>query len=118
MSSEYQIKTILLGLRRLRGPHSKENITKAVLSIINKYKLTSNRIKWFILDNVSSNNVYITEILKALNINDTIRRRRLRCLGHIINLSTKAFLFSSDPEVLKRDTESAEQYEEKKEREI
>ena len=66
MSPQYRVETVLLGLRRLRGPHSGENIAKAIVKVIHKYELPSSQIRWFVLDNASSNDTYVAEILKAL----------------------------------------------------
>ncbi len=119
MSSQYRVETVLLGLRRLQGFHSGENITEAVLKVIEKYELTGNQIGWFILDNATSNDTYITEILKALGINDTIKRRRLHYLSHVINLSAKAFFFRADPKSIEEELRKTQSFEEhKKEREI
>jgi hypothetical protein len=73
------------------GSYSGKNIAETVLSIIHRYKLTGNRIRWFMLDNASSNDTCVVEILKSLQIDNTAERRRLRCLGHVINLATQAF---------------------------
>ncbi len=116
MNSQYKVETVLLGLRRLRGPHSGENITEAILQVIREYGLTGNHIGWFMLDNVSSNNTCIAEILKALGINDTVEHRRLHYLGHILNLAAKAFLFGSDIKSFEDELKINE--EEKKQQEI
>ena len=94
ISSRYKVETTLLRLRRLRGLHSNENITEAVLEVISKYSLTNDKIGWFILNNITSNDTYMAEILKALRINDIIKRRCLYYLNHIINLIIKAFIRS------------------------
>ncbi len=101
MNSQYKIETILLELYRLRGTHSGENITETVFKVIRKYGLTNNQIEWFVLDNATSNDICVEEILKIFNINDIVKRRRLRCLGYIINLTIKAFFFRSDPNSFK-----------------
>jgi hypothetical protein len=93
MGSRYKVETALLGLHRLIGHHSGENIAGAVVDVIRKYGLTSDQVGWFVLDNASSNDTCVKEILKVLDINDTVGHRRLRCLGHIINLAAKAFFF-------------------------
>ena len=116
INSQYKVETVLLGLRYLRGPHSGENITEAILQVIHKYGLTGNHIGWFILNNVSLNNTYVAEILKALGINDTIKYYRLHYLGHILNLATKAFLFGSDIKSFKDELKINE--EKKKQQEI
>jgi len=119
MSSQYKVETVLLGLRRLHGTHSGENIAEAIVKVIRKYELSGNQIGWFILDNASSNDTCVAEILKALNINDTVERRRLRCLGHILNLSAKAFFFGVDPKSFKDEVDKTQRYEDSvKEREI
>ena len=55
------------------------------------------------LNNVSLNNTCVVEILKVLKINDTIKHHHLHYLGHVLNLTTKAFLFSSDPKSFKNE---------------
>ena len=115
ISSQYKVETILLGLRRLWGDHSGENMAEAVLEVIRDYGLTGDKIGWFVLDNATSNDTYVAEILHALGIKDTVERRRLRCLGHIINLAAKAFLFGPNPSQFEKEVDGAE--EEKKARE-
>jgi len=53
MSPQYKVDSTLLGLRRLRGPHSSENIA------IRKYEITD-QIGYFVLDDASSNTTYVT----------------------------------------------------------
>jgi hypothetical protein len=69
--------------------------------VLRLYNLGLN-LRYFIRDNVSSNDVAIRCILGLIRPNikesDT---RRVRCLRHIINLVTKAFLFGNDEESLK-----------------
>ena len=118
MSSQYKVETVLLGLRRLYGSHSGENLAETVLEVISTYGLTGDRIGWFMLDNVNSNDTCVGEILKALEINDTIERRRLRCLGHIINLGARAFLFGNSLDTFENEVGTTPFEDEKKEREI
>ena len=42
MSSQYKVETVLLGLRRLHGTHSGENIAEAIVKVIHKYELSGN----------------------------------------------------------------------------
>lgn len=119
VSSQYKVETVLLGLRRLRGPHSGQNVAEAVLKVIRKYGLTGNHIGWFVLDNASSNDTCVAEILKALGIQDTVGRRRLRCLAHSVSLAANALFSGPDPDSFEDDIERAQRRgEEKKEREI
>src|SRR6266850_2382557 len=117
MTSEYKVETVLLGLRRLHGTHSGENIAEAIVKVIRKYGLTGDQIGWFVLDNATSNDTCVKEILKTLEINDTAERHRLRCLGHIINLAAKAFFFGSDSTSFEEEIEDTQRREDdKKER--
>ena len=102
MSSEYKVETTLLGLRRLKGPHSRENIAEAIISVVETYGIT-NRIGYFVLNNAGSNNTYVSAIIKQLNIKDIKEHRRLRCLSHTLNLLVKAILFSKNSKVFKKD---------------
>ena len=94
MDSKGQRQTKLLAIRRLEGEHSGENIAGTVLQVIREYKI-SKRIGYFVLDNASSNDVAVDHILRSLYpwMTDVARkRRRLRCLAHVINLVARAFL--------------------------
>jgi hypothetical protein len=98
VSSTGEAKDCLLGLRRVLGTHSGENIARLVTAVIEEdYQLTD-RIGYFMLDNITSNDICVREILAKLRPNLDYKNRRLRCFGHIINLAVKAFLFGKDPE--------------------
>jgi hypothetical protein len=86
----------LIGLPRIRGCHSGENIAEAVISVISTFDVT--KLGYFCADNATVNDLAIKIILQRLR--PDIRhpeKRRVRCLGHIINLAAKAFLFGNDP---------------------
>jgi hypothetical protein len=101
-----EAKDYLLSLRRILGAHSGENMAQLVTTIIREtYKLTD-RISYFILDNISSNNIYVREILTKLRPNLTKENRRLRYFGYIINLAAKAFVFGKDPEAFEAEADS------------
>jgi len=55
------------------------------------------KLGYFIADNDGRNDTCIRAILKKhrLDIKDP-NSRRVRCLGHIINLAAKAFLFGKN----------------------
>jgi hypothetical protein len=66
-----------------------------LLKVFREYKIGS-RIGFFITDNASSNDVCIDLVLRKLypRMNEQQRcRRRLRCIGHVVNLAAQAFLF-------------------------
>ena len=53
----------MLGLRRLKGPYSGENIAEAIIAVIKTYEIIG-KIGYFILNNAGLNNTYISAIIK------------------------------------------------------
>jgi hypothetical protein len=86
-------REVLIGLPRIIGPHSGENIAYYVKEVIDRYELGSN-LGYFVLDNATNNDT----CLKALAVwfPMDVGRRRLRCVGHIINLVVRAVIFGEN----------------------
>jgi hypothetical protein len=61
---------------------------------------------YFVLDNVSSNDTCVQEILKQLQPIADPKKRRLYCFGHIVNLAAKAFLFGEEVEAFELEVDS------------
>jgi hypothetical protein len=62
MGSNIRNNAVLLGLKRIKGPHSRENITEVIIPVLKEYKVTL-RLRVFITDNADSNNTVIRLIL-------------------------------------------------------
>ena len=93
-------KTTLLAMRRVEGEHSGENMAAVVLKVIREYRI-GRRIGYFMLDNASSNDTCVDCVLRTLFPHFTKKqreRRRLRCLGHVINLAAQTFLLGTKAE--------------------
>jgi hypothetical protein len=104
-----QRRQALLGLRELGGEHSGENMADTLLQLISDYKIRG-RIGFFMADNASNNDTCIDLILQNLYPHMTKKqhlRRRLRCLGHIINLCAQAFLVGKDADKICKELEAA-----------
>jgi hypothetical protein len=87
----------LIALRYLEGEHTGENMAALLLKVFREYKI-GGRIGFFVLDNASSNDTCVDLVLRKLypRMNEKQRRRRrLRCLGHVVNLAAQAFLLGS-----------------------
>src|ERR1700722_4407404 len=54
----------------------------------------------------------------ALDIDDEVEHRRLRCLGHIINLAAKSFFFSANSDIFEKEIDRAQLEEEQVERNL
>lgn len=91
----------VLGMRRVYGEHSGENLGSVILEVLEEYGIGGDEIGYFMLDNASSNDTAVEFILKELcpwMSSKQRRHRRLRCLGHIINLCCQAFLMGQNCE--------------------
>ncbi|OBS15352.1 hypothetical protein FPOA_28533 [Fusarium poae] len=91
---------IVLGLPEMDGRHTGKNIAAAVLEVISSYDIEK-KIGYFTVDNASNNDTALAEIGDALGFHWP--ERRVRCLGHVINLVVKALLFGQDYESFERD---------------
>jgi hypothetical protein len=89
---------MLLGLKRIKGLYSRENITEVMIPVLKEYEVAP-RLGVFVADNADSNDTAVRSILAQIRPDLDPTSRRARCLDHIINLAAKAFLFSSDTEV-------------------
>jgi hypothetical protein len=79
--NNHVVQARLIGLRRLRGVHSGENIAETILTLLNEYEITS-RISFFTADNAESNDKAINLILQAARPDLSLEQRkqlRLRC---------------------------------------
>jgi hypothetical protein len=69
--------------------------------------ISSKQLGFFIADNASVNDVAIRLILAHLRPDlKNPDSRRVRCLGHIINLVAKAFLFGKDADAFEEDSQT------------
>jgi len=95
MDQTLRLHSTVLGMRRFKGRHTGENQAKHFWDIIKTYQITAN-IGYFTLDNASNNDTalkYIAKHLQELGLEFNPTQRRLRCFGHIINLTVKALLW-------------------------
>lgn len=96
LDKDFINRSYLLGLRRVRGAHTGENIAEAMMPVLLEMKILP-KLGYFIADNAGNNDTCIRTILAKHrpDIKDP-DSRRVRCLGHIINLAAKAFLFGKN----------------------
>ena len=100
VDDQHQIRTVMLVLRRVKGAHTGENLAVILAQIIHEYDFID-RLGYFVLDNASSNNTCIDHLLRSIAPHLQKKHRRLRCMGHIINLAAQALLIGKIPKVLK-----------------
>ncbi len=84
------------------GDHSRKNQAKPILPVLDEHLLKA-KLGYFITDNASSNDTCITEIINLIRPDLDAKERRLRCIGHIINLVAKTFIFGNKSESFEAD---------------
>jgi hypothetical protein len=104
----------LIAIRQLRGPYTGENQAEIIIKVIEDYKLNKH-IRYFITDNALNNDTAIQLVLEHFFPQMPEKQRlarRLHCLGHVINLAAKAFLFGQDYDVFEKDINSVKEHSE------
>jgi hypothetical protein len=89
------VQTILLALRRMMGAHGGEQIAEIIIEVILEYGF-SKRLGCYVGDNADSNDTAWKTVLSVLHPDRDPVTSRSRCLGHIINLAAKAFIFGDN----------------------
>ena len=93
LDKSLKVQSILIGMRRVHGAHSGENIAEAMILVLQDFDIAP-RLGYYIGDNHGANDTEICRRLRP-DIKDP-DSRRVRCLGHILNLAVEAFLFGTD----------------------
>ncbi|THY95138.1 hypothetical protein D6C92_04543 [Aureobasidium pullulans] len=89
-ADEYgNLKTFLLALPQQEGKHTGTNIADTITKIISRFSLNE-KIGFFIANNASNNDTYISALANEFHFNAI--QRRLRYAGHIFNLVARALL--------------------------
>lgn len=85
-----------LCMREIFGEHSGANMSIIVMETLQEYDVLPNKIGYFMMDNAGNNNLLMKHISEALKVKNNISynpiTHRLRCNGHILNLSVQAIL--------------------------
>ena len=88
-----QLRKLVLGIPELGERHSGENIAAEILDIIRSFGI-EDKVGYFTLDNAANNETAMREIAQELHFDPV--QRRVRCVGHILNLVVKSLLFGKD----------------------
>lgn len=100
---DYQLQKALLGLPECRYSHSGENQAGLILDVLEEFEIQS-KLGWHTGDNATSNDTCLkvleSRLLADHQVEFNAKQRRIRCIGHIINLSLQAFLLASSKEAL------------------
>jgi hypothetical protein len=112
-----ELQTELLGLKRVFGAHSGENLAAVLHNVVNEFEVSAS-LGYFTADNADSNDCAIEELLKPLLPKEdpaALRRlRRIRCGNHVLNLGATAFLDGKLKDILKGLDSQSQQYKDLK----
>lgn len=100
LDDEGKFRTFFLGLTRIEGRHSGENLADRVSEIFHEYSIEG-RIGYYVTDNAESNDTCLDHLAVELGFNR--QQRRLRCSGHIIDLVARSILFGTDADAFVED---------------
>ena len=107
LTADLQSRAILIGLKRVKGAHTGENIAEAILQVTNEFGI-ADKVGYFQADNAGNNDTCVQAILDEIAPFSSAAHRRLRCYGHVINLAAKAFLFGHNPDAFELEIENLE----------
>ena len=74
------------------------------MEVFNSFRITSDRIGYFVSDNAHPNNTCMEEL--AIRLEFSYNERRLRCAGHIINLIAEVMLWDQDKKAVELEDDS------------
>jgi hypothetical protein len=97
----YRNKAILLGMKRMRDKHGAEEMAAEVVKLVLDYEI-SERLGCFQSDNPAYNDNTVRDVLQRIDPKEqNWLARRVRCLGHIINLAARDFILGQDVDAFK-----------------
>jgi hypothetical protein len=97
--TENQLQKVVLGIPELVERHTGENIAAEILEIIRSFSI-EDKVGYFTLDNAANNETAMSEIAEELKFDPV--QRRVRCIGHILNLVVKTLLFGKDVDAFEK----------------
>lgn len=92
-----EFRTLLLSLPHQAGHHTGFNIASTISAIVQTFGLEQ-KLGWFVCDDASNNDTCIEALGSEFEFDRF--ERRIRCIGHIINLVARSLLFGKEPEAL------------------
>ncbi|KAG7423098.1 Copper-containing nitrite reductase [Fusarium oxysporum f. sp. raphani] len=105
VDEDFKLQKALLGLPECKYSHSGATQAELIAGTLRKFNITAQSLGYYIGDNATSNDTCLEELSKVLEAESGAeyphKRRRIRCIGHIINLALQAFLLARSKEALR-----------------
>jgi hypothetical protein len=84
---------VLLALPMMHGSHTGVSIAKQIHAILTHFRISDN-FGYAIADNASENTACLDHLSELLKVD--LDKRRVMCMGHVINLVAQQYLWGSD----------------------
>ena len=65
-----------------------------ILPLLQRFGITGTNLGYFVLDNAPNNDTTLVELSKSMGFDP--KAKRLRCMGHVLNLIAEAYLYGQD----------------------
>ncbi|OWT42365.1 hypothetical protein VFPPC_18496 [Pochonia chlamydosporia 170] len=105
VDDDFKLQKALLGLPECRYSHSGATQATLIAGTLRGFNISAPNLGYYVGDNAASNDTCLEELAKVLKaesgVNYPHKRRRIRCIGHIINLALQAFLLARSKEALR-----------------
>jgi hypothetical protein len=101
LNSEGKLVDYLLGLPRLHGAHTGNNIAAVATTILWLFSVDNASIEYFVLNNASNNNAAVKSLAEEFSF--IASERRLRCCCYILNLGAQLVIWGKDYSAYKND---------------
>jgi len=109
VSLELKNQSCLLALKQMKDSHTGTNIAATLGPILVEYGIVQ-QLEVFISDKIEVSDVTVRKVLKELRPDiEEPASRRACCMGHIINLAAKAFIWGKDVEAFEAVVESVDE---------
>jgi hypothetical protein len=113
-SHEFKVETALLAMKEITGAHKGEFIAPVLHEVVKEFGI-DDKLGYFMADNATNNDKALRFLDKSIRdeggIGFDVEERRLRCLGHILNLAVKILLFGGNVAALQLEMEDFEDEE-------
>ena len=118
INAKYEAVTRLIGLPELLG-HRKAGVGKScsmlskpirerqrvltdlfldqvavILPLLQHFGITNDNLGYFVLDNALNNDTTLVALAESMGFDP--KQKRLRCMGHILNLIAESYIFGQD----------------------
>jgi hypothetical protein len=107
-NNDYKVETGLLGMKEITGAHKGQFISPVLHQVVKDFGIENN-LGYFMTDNASNNDVALRYLERAIRddggIGFDVKERRLRCLGHILNIAVKVLLFGGKVPGMREDND-------------